>query len=234
MQGKLAQSVGVALRLGSMLTTRSSPVSSCRVLWGEGASLTLRTTHAGDDHRALVRVAVDQGRITHADPRCCAGAVGIAGAVALAAEGSSIDAKKFLGTLAAWAEPVDGPICSSMAALPYLTGKVTYGFADVGSRESGSRASESTRSARESSPRRCVLDACDNQLGKPGVALRVVVVVGLLGGGGTATCSPTHPTSIGKPRAERATGLVAARCVDASGQAGSERCRAGSQRWWPR
>ena len=28
-----------------------------------------------------------------------------------------------------------GPICSSMAALPYMTGKVTYGFADVGSRE---------------------------------------------------------------------------------------------------
>ena len=27
-----------------------------------------------------------------------------------------------------------GPICSSMAAVPYLTGKVTYGFADVGSR----------------------------------------------------------------------------------------------------
>jgi uncharacterized protein (DUF169 family) len=27
-----------------------------------------------------------------------------------------------------------GPICSSMAALPYLTGKVTYGFGDTGSR----------------------------------------------------------------------------------------------------
>ena len=26
------------------------------------------------------------------------------------------------------------PICSSMAAIPYLTGKVTYGFADIGSR----------------------------------------------------------------------------------------------------
>lgn len=27
-----------------------------------------------------------------------------------------------------------GPICSSMAAIPYLTGKVTYGFGDIGSR----------------------------------------------------------------------------------------------------
>jgi len=26
------------------------------------------------------------------------------------------------------------PICSSMAAIPYLTGKITYGFADIGSR----------------------------------------------------------------------------------------------------
>jgi uncharacterized protein (DUF169 family) len=28
-----------------------------------------------------------------------------------------------------------GPICSSMAATPYLTGKVTYGFGDIGSRQ---------------------------------------------------------------------------------------------------
>jgi len=27
-----------------------------------------------------------------------------------------------------------GPICSSMAAIPYITGKVTYGFGDIGSR----------------------------------------------------------------------------------------------------
>jgi uncharacterized protein (DUF169 family) len=27
-----------------------------------------------------------------------------------------------------------GPICSSMAAVPYITGKVTYGFGDIGSR----------------------------------------------------------------------------------------------------
>ena len=27
-----------------------------------------------------------------------------------------------------------GPICCTMAAKPYLTGEVTYGFADVGSR----------------------------------------------------------------------------------------------------
>jgi uncharacterized protein (DUF169 family) len=28
-----------------------------------------------------------------------------------------------------------GPICSSMASMPYLTGKLTYGFGDIGSRK---------------------------------------------------------------------------------------------------
>ena len=28
------------------------------------------------------------------------------------------------------------PVCSSMAATPYMTGKVTYGFGDVASRQS--------------------------------------------------------------------------------------------------
>ena len=28
-----------------------------------------------------------------------------------------------------------GPICSSMAAIPHITGKVTYGFGDIGSRQ---------------------------------------------------------------------------------------------------
>lgn len=40
-----------------------------------------------DDDQALIRTAVDQGRITHADPRSSAGAVAIAGAVAMALQG---------------------------------------------------------------------------------------------------------------------------------------------------
>jgi len=35
-----------------------------------------------------------------------------------------------------------GPICSTMAALPYLTGRVTYGFGDVGSRRHMNLADE--------------------------------------------------------------------------------------------
>jgi ADP-ribosylglycohydrolase len=40
-----------------------------------------------DDETALARVAHDQGRMTHADPRCSAGAVAVAGAVARALRG---------------------------------------------------------------------------------------------------------------------------------------------------
>ncbi|MDH3472420.1 MAG: ADP-ribosylglycohydrolase family protein [Rhodospirillales bacterium] len=40
-----------------------------------------------DDEAALARAAHDQGRMTHADPRCSAGAVAIAGAVARALRG---------------------------------------------------------------------------------------------------------------------------------------------------
>lgn len=60
----------------------------------------------GDDPEALVRVAWDQGYITHRDPRCSAGAVAVAGAVALAATGS-VERLDFLGRLEKLARLVD-------------------------------------------------------------------------------------------------------------------------------
>jgi ADP-ribosylglycohydrolase len=56
-----------------------------------------------DDPEGMVRAAHDQGRITHRDPRCSAGAVAIAGAVALALRGEQIDASRFLTRLTGWA-----------------------------------------------------------------------------------------------------------------------------------
>ncbi len=55
-----------------------------------------------DDFKLLLRVAHDQGRITHSDPRCSAGAVAIAGAVALVLEQQEIDPQSFLETLSEW------------------------------------------------------------------------------------------------------------------------------------
>jgi ADP-ribosylglycohydrolase len=92
----------------------------------------------GQDPRALLRAAVDQSRITHADPRCCAGAVAIAGAVALAAQPERIEPATLLATLSSWAEPVDASVAR---ALRDLTGSLALGpeeavrFVTTGARE---------------------------------------------------------------------------------------------------
>ena len=77
------------------------------------------------DPRELVRVAVDQGRTTHRDPRASAGAVAIAGAVALALRGDdasgagrALDAAAFCRTLAGWVGSVDAGFGEAVAALP--------------------------------------------------------------------------------------------------------------------
>ncbi len=64
---------------------------------------------------ALARAAVDQGRITHSDPRCAAGAVAIAGAVALALGGTS--PSLYPERLAAWADPLDPVMAGALREL---------------------------------------------------------------------------------------------------------------------
>lgn len=64
-----------------------------------------------------IRSARDQGRITHADPRCSAGAVTIAGAVALALRPEPVEASEYLGELAAQAEQVDGGFAAHVREL---------------------------------------------------------------------------------------------------------------------
>jgi ADP-ribosylglycohydrolase len=59
------------------------------------------------DPAGLVRAAHDQGRITHQDPRCSAGAAAIAGAVALALGGGPVDVPAFLDQLTAWTAPLE-------------------------------------------------------------------------------------------------------------------------------
>ncbi|MBC7236749.1 MAG: ADP-ribosylglycohydrolase family protein [Chloroflexi bacterium] len=60
-----------------------------------------------DDRQKLVQAAVQQSIITHQDPRCQAGSVVIAGAVALAVQAQYVEAGAFLSTLAEWAELVE-------------------------------------------------------------------------------------------------------------------------------
>ncbi len=60
-----------------------------------------------DNIDLLTRHAVDQGRITHTDPRCHAGAMAIAGAVALAFREEEIIPSTFLPTLVDYVKPID-------------------------------------------------------------------------------------------------------------------------------
>ena len=70
-----------------------------------------------DDTEEMVRAAHDQGRITHRDPRCSAGAVAIAGAVALAVRGEEIEAGRVLSQLAEWAAPFEGSVVDALRQL---------------------------------------------------------------------------------------------------------------------
>lgn len=55
----------------------------------------------------LMRAAWDQGWITHQDPRCGAGSVAIAGAVALALQTDRLEPQAFLAQLSQWVGQVD-------------------------------------------------------------------------------------------------------------------------------
>jgi ADP-ribosylglycohydrolase len=70
-----------------------------------------------DDPQQLIRAAHDQGRITHQDRRCSAGAVAIAGAVALTLRGDPIQAEPFLTQLSAWTEPLEPSVAVALQHL---------------------------------------------------------------------------------------------------------------------
>lgn len=73
-----------------------------------------------DDPAALVAAARDQGRITHADPRCSAGAIAIAGAVAEVMDGGPLDPSALIETVAAWATEADAGVGEALRQLPQI------------------------------------------------------------------------------------------------------------------
>ncbi|MDP6573203.1 MAG: ADP-ribosylglycohydrolase family protein [Rhodospirillales bacterium] len=70
-----------------------------------------------DDPERLIAAAHDQGRLTHADARCSAGAVAIAGAVALALDEAPINTAAFLGTLSGWAGAIEPSLAAYLEEL---------------------------------------------------------------------------------------------------------------------
>lgn len=70
------------------------------------------------DADALIRVAHDQGRITHQDRRCSAGAIAIAGATAMMATLQGGDHGKLCKTLAEWTFAYDPILSNAIEQLP--------------------------------------------------------------------------------------------------------------------
>lgn len=69
------------------------------------------------DPGRMIEVAHDQGRITHADPRCSAGAITIAGAVSLAVSGAVPEARTFAPVIAEWVAAQDAEFSAGIAQL---------------------------------------------------------------------------------------------------------------------
>jgi ADP-ribosylglycohydrolase len=70
-----------------------------------------------DEPDGLVRAAHEQGFITHRDPRCSAGAIAIAGAVALALSESSVERLDFLGRLSELTVRMRAPFADDLMRL---------------------------------------------------------------------------------------------------------------------
>lgn len=74
----------------------------------------------GDFPETLTRIAHDQGVMTHADSRCSAGAVTVAGAVALAARDVYPDGEAFLRPLRQWTQRIEPTLASGLRRLEEL------------------------------------------------------------------------------------------------------------------
>ncbi len=70
-----------------------------------------------DNPKKLIYAAYDQGRITHKDNRCSAGAVAIAGSVALALQKKKIKKYQFLNKISEWTKKIDNSVANFILQL---------------------------------------------------------------------------------------------------------------------
>jgi ADP-ribosylglycohydrolase len=67
---------------------------------------------------SLTQIAHDQSRITHQDPRCTAGSIAIAGAVALNLQGANLSVVEFTTQLSKWVEFYDPILAAAIQNIP--------------------------------------------------------------------------------------------------------------------
>jgi len=88
---------------------------------GNGSAM--RTAPLGlwlhDDPAALAQAAADASRITHADPRCLAGAVAISAAVAYAASHDAIETQRLVAFVSGLARPYQAEFADLVERLPH-------------------------------------------------------------------------------------------------------------------
>jgi len=117
--GRGGATTEAVLRLMAGVPWRASGTPAPRA--GNGSAM--RTAPLGlwlyDDSAALAQAAADVSRITHADPRCLAGAVAISAAVAYAASHDAIDAGTFIGFVAGLARPYHAGFATLIERLPH-------------------------------------------------------------------------------------------------------------------
>ncbi len=70
-----------------------------------------------DQPEKMIKAAIDQSRVTHRDPRCLAGSIAIAGAVALALAKGPINIPQYLNQLSAWASGTDSTMAECLIRL---------------------------------------------------------------------------------------------------------------------
>ncbi len=98
---------------------------------GNGAAMRagpLGALYAGDPVR-LAAIARDQALVTHRDRRAVAGAVAIAGAVALACRPGRVVPRVLLGELRAWVLPIDRSVGDAVGAVEDWLGEPVPGAA---------------------------------------------------------------------------------------------------------
>lgn len=71
-----------------------------------------------DEPDALIAAVHEQGRITHRDPRCTAGAIAIAGATAIVVGEEEVHAASLCTTLSDWTRPFDPVLAEAIRELP--------------------------------------------------------------------------------------------------------------------
>ncbi|MDP6621403.1 MAG: ADP-ribosylglycohydrolase family protein [Alphaproteobacteria bacterium] len=115
-RGRATEQAAQRLAAGVLWSESGTPAPSA----GNGSAM--RAGPVGvlfsSDPAALIAVAHDQGCITHADPRCSAGAVAVAGAVALALEPGAIEVSKFVARLVEWCRRLDAGFADRLSQLP--------------------------------------------------------------------------------------------------------------------